>query len=81
MPFAEDDWKRIRIGAVTFRVAKPCSRCAIPTVDPQPDSAAAKPLRTLAGYRRRDNQVFFGQNLLHDGPGRLEVGMKVEVLE
>ena len=40
-PFAEDDWKRIRIGTVTFRVAKPCSRCAIPTVDPQPDSAAA----------------------------------------
>ena len=29
-PLAEDDWKRIRIGTVTFRVAKPCSRCAIP---------------------------------------------------
>ena len=27
------------------------------------------------------NQVLFGQNLLHDGPGRLEVGMTVEVLE
>ena len=80
-PFAEDDWKRIRIGTVTFRVAKPCSRCAIPTVDPATGQRGSEPLRTLAGYRRRDNQVFFGQNLLHDGPGRLEVGMKVEVLE
>lgn len=79
--FAEDGWKLIRIGGVVFRVAKPCSRCAIPTIDPATGARGAEPLRTLAGYRRRDNQVFFGQNLLHDGPGRLEVGMTVEILE
>jgi uncharacterized protein YcbX len=33
-PFAEDTWREIRIGAVHFRVAKPCARCSITTRDP-----------------------------------------------
>src|SRR5258708_3426367 len=32
-PHAEDSWKRIRIGAVEFEVAKPCTRCVFTTVD------------------------------------------------
>lgn len=32
--FAEDGWKRIRIGSVEFVVAKPCSRCILTTLDP-----------------------------------------------
>jgi len=78
---AEDNWKRIRIGDTEFRVAKPCSRCIIPTIDPSTGERGREPLQTLAGYRRRDNKVYFGQNLIHDGVGRLEVGMPVEVLE
>ena len=31
--FAEDPWKRIRIGEVVLDVVKPCSRCTIPGVD------------------------------------------------
>ncbi len=82
-PYAEDDWKRIRIGGIDFRLVKPCSRCVIPTIDPEtaekhPDK---EPMRTLLTYRRRDNKVFFGQNVLHDAEGRLEVGMPVEILE
>ena len=38
-------------------------------------------MRTLLTYRRRDNKVYFGQNLIHDGVGRLQLGMSVEVLE
>jgi len=34
----------------------------------------------LAGYRRRDGAVLFGQNGLHDGPGSLAVGDTVTVL-
>jgi uncharacterized protein YcbX len=79
--FAEDGWRRIRIGDVGFRVAKPCSRCVIPTIDPVSGERSAEPLRTLMGYRRRDNKVYFGQNLIHDGVGTLAVGMPVEVLE
>lgn len=80
-PFAEDRWRVIRIGGVVFRVVKPCARCAITTIDPETALRSPEPLRTLAGYRRHNNMVMFGQNLIHDGPGRLEAGMAVEVLE
>jgi uncharacterized protein YcbX len=79
-PYAEDGWKRIRIGDIEFRVAKPCSRCIIPTIDFATGERAREPLQTLMTYRKRDNKVYFGQNLLHDAGGRLEVGTQVEVL-
>ena len=80
-PFAEDRWRRIRIGALEFRVAKPCSRCIIPAVDYSTGQVGAEPLRTLKTYRKRGNKIYFGQNLIHEAAGRLAVGMPVEVLE
>ncbi len=80
-PFAEDTWSHIRIGGMTLRVVKPCSRCIITTIDPATAARGAEPLQTLSQYRRRGNKVYFGQNLLHDGAGRLAVGMPLEVLE
>ena len=82
-PFDEDRWHRIRIGAVTFRVAKPCPRCVMTTVDQSVGrSLGTEPLRTLATFRRNaQGQVDFGQNLLHAGTGRLEIGMPVELLD
>lgn len=80
-PYAEDSWRRIRVGGITFRVAKPCSRCAIPAIDPETAQKGVEPLRTLSRYRREGNQVYFGQNLLHDGTGELKLGAPVEVLE
>lgn len=81
-PYAEDAWRRIRIGDLTFRVAKPCARCVIPTVNPETgEREGNEPLKTLMSYRKRGSQVFFGQNLLHDGSGVLEAGMPVEVLQ
>ena len=80
-PYAEDGWRRLRIGEVTLRVVKPCSRCKITTVDPYTGETGVEPLKTLAGYRREGKQVYFGQNLLHDGPGELTLEMPLEVLE
>ncbi len=81
-PYAEDHWRRIRIGAVEFRLVKPCSRCIIPSIDPATgERDGSEPLATLSRYRQRGNKVYFGQNLIHDGPGRLAVGDGVEVLE
>ncbi len=82
-PHEEDRWQRIRVGDVEFRVVKPCSRCIVPTVDPDTGEPAAdrEPIRTLMQYRKRDHKVYFGQNLLHDGLGRLQRGMPVEILE
>ncbi|MGH6644127.1 MAG: MOSC domain-containing protein, partial [Bradyrhizobium sp.] len=62
---AEDEWKRIRIGAVEFDVAKACTRCVFTTVDPARGERdpEGEPLRTLIGYRRTADGVTFGQNL------------------
>ncbi|MFN3919483.1 MAG: MOSC domain-containing protein [Methylohalobius sp.] len=79
--YAEDGWHRIAVGGIPMRVVKPCSRCAITTVDPQTGRFSGKePLATLATYRKRGNQVYFGQNLIHEGRGRLCVGDRVEIL-
>lgn len=82
-PFAEDGWQRIRIGGLDFRVAKGCSRCIMTTLDPASGqrSADGEPLATLRTFRQRDGEVYFGQNLICDGRGTLEVGMPVDVLE
>lgn len=81
--FAEDGWKRIRIGQQTFRVLSPCTRCILTTVDPRTGerSEDREPLTTLRTYRQKEGDVLFGQNLVADGEGVLEVGMPVEVLE
>lgn len=80
-PHCEDDWRRIRINGIGFRLVKPCSRCKITHVDPatganDPDG----PLQALAGYRKQKNRVMFGQNALHDDQGVLRTGTKVEVV-
>lgn len=81
--FAEDGWKRIRIGDVEFRVVKPCSRCILTTIDPQTGerSADREPLATLQKYRAQADGAMFGQNLVNDSKGQLQVGMPVEILE
>lgn len=81
--FAEDGWKRIRIGQQTFRVLSPCTRCILTTVDPHTGerSEDREPLTTLRTYRQKEGDVLFGQNLVADGEGVLEVGMPVDVLE
>ena len=80
-PFAEDTWRRIRIGEVECSVVKPCARCAIPTVDPDTGEVGKEPMRTLANFRRRNDDVFFGENLVHHSSGTLREGAAVIVLE
>ncbi len=82
-PYSEDEWRRIRIGTLEFRVVKGCSRCIMTTLDPQTGerSADREPLTTLQNYRARDGEVYFGQNLIACAEGQLALGMPVEVLE
>jgi len=69
----------LRIGGVGFRIAKPCARCVITTTDQQSGERGSEPLRTLAGYRRVENKIHFGQNLVHEGRGTVRIGDEVEV--
>lgn len=80
-PFAEDGWRHVRVGSVTFRVVKPCARCKITTVDQKTAATGKEPLRTLARFRKVAGNVLFGQNLIHDSTGVVRVGDEVEVLE
>lgn len=83
-PWAEDTWRRIRIGAVEFRVAKPCERCVMVTQDAASgiQTDPHEPLQTLKRLHRNGRGgPCFGQNLIPDGPGQISVGDEVEVLE
>ncbi|WP_030662885.1 MOSC domain-containing protein [Streptomyces rimosus] len=79
-PWDEDDWQRIRIGEVAFRVVKPCGRCVITTTDQLTGQRGKEPLRTLARHRRVGDQLVFGQNLIPENTGTLRVGDPFEVL-
>ncbi|WP_415883820.1 MOSC N-terminal beta barrel domain-containing protein [Neptuniibacter sp. QD34_54] len=82
--FAEDSWKRIRIGEVEFEIVKDCSRCVLTTIDPKTGQPvpAGEPIKTLANYRKgEDNEVYFGQNLVPLNEGQIKQGDTVEVLE
>ncbi|HXX30808.1 MAG TPA: MOSC N-terminal beta barrel domain-containing protein [Myxococcaceae bacterium] len=79
-PFAEDGWKRVRVGEVTLRIVKPCKRCVTTTVDQGTAEQGKEPLATLATFRRDGDGVLFGQNAVHQGPGRIRVGDAVQVL-
>ncbi len=78
--FDEDRWRQIRIGGMTFDVAKPCSRCVMPSIDQGTGQRDPQINRVLASYRRKDGQVYFGQNLLYAAGGTVTVGDSVEVL-
>ena len=79
-PYAEDTWKQIRIGELILRLVKPCSRCIIPCIDIQTGESSAEPVKTLSSYRKRENKIFFGQNVIVNGTGQLQVGMAVEII-
>ncbi|MFI5685317.1 MOSC domain-containing protein [Streptomyces sp. NPDC051636] len=79
--WAEDDWSRISIGEVVFRVTKPCGRCVVTTTDQGTAERGREPLRTLGRYRRFGNQLVFGQNLVPQAPGTIRVGDPVRILD
>jgi uncharacterized protein YcbX len=80
--YAEDNWRSIQIGAMILDVAKPCSRCVMPSIDQATAQKDGEILRVLAGYRRgADRQTYFGQNLLYTGSGELRLGDAVQVLK
>jgi MOSC domain-containing protein len=82
--WAEDGWRVLRIGAVTFRVVKACARCVFTTIDPDTAAKGHEPLFALARHRRWDGKVWFGVNLIPDAPpagALIRKGDPVEILD
>jgi uncharacterized protein YcbX len=80
-PFAEDTWKRIRIGGIEIALVKPCARCVVTTIDKETLAKSKEPLKTLESYRRHPLGAIFGMNAIPLNSGRLELGMNVEILD
>ena len=58
--YEEDQWRRIKIGEVTFKVAKPCSRCVMTTVNPETGEKMGKdPLFTLSRVQKNRRWGYF----------------------
>ncbi|MBR9997800.1 MAG: MOSC domain-containing protein [Cyclobacteriaceae bacterium] len=75
--FSEDSFIRITIGDAIFRAVKPCARCIVTTTDQQTGDRGKEPLSTLATYRKNENKVLFGQNLICLQEGNVYLGDKL----
>ncbi len=86
-PFAEDNWRKIKIGENIFHAVKPCARCVITTIEQETgQKQGVEPLKTLAAYRipKRSvkKKILFGQNLIAEKAGGIiSVGDQIEILE
>lgn len=82
--WAEDTWKRVRMGEAEFEVTTPCERCKITTLDPVDPRVVRRdgePLKTLATFRRHGSGVVFAVNAVCLTPGAtIRVGDVVEAL-
>ena len=75
--WAEDGWRQLAAGPVTLRLASPCSRCKVITLDQQTGAnpARTEPLRTLGTFHRDDaGRITFGWNAVPEALGTIAVG-------
>lgn len=77
----EDRMARMDINGVILRGVKPCARCVVTTQDPETGAKGKEPLQTLATYRKLDNKLYFGENVVPLNTGIIRVGDAVRVLE
>jgi uncharacterized protein YcbX len=79
-PYQEDKMNRFKVANIAFYGVKPCARCVITTTNQETSERLAEPLKTLATYRKFENKVLFGMNLLNEGWGEIRVGDKIEII-
>lgn len=77
--FKEDSWYGLKIGSVNFRNAKPSARCKVINIDQEAGTIHKEPLRTLSTFRKKDNKVFFGTNLIPLNSGIIHEGDEVVI--
>ena len=63
-PWSEDRIDTLAFGELTLRLVKPCTRCAIPSIDQRTGARAADPLPVLRPFRfnRELLGITFGEN-------------------
>lgn len=64
-PYAEDDWRYLRIGQQYFEMLGACRRCQMVCIDQQTAEKNQEPFVTLSKTRRFDGRVYFGEHTCH----------------
>jgi uncharacterized protein YcbX len=84
-PYSEDTWSGLRIGDVELALVKPCSRCVIPSINPQTGAKESSFNKMLAQHRRhQDGKIYVGQNAIIKQASLdslLSVGDRVEIIK
>lgn len=80
-PHVEDSWvgRRLRLGGAVVRVTGTVPRCAVVDVGPDTGVRDAPVLKTLAGYRREEQDVHFGVDAVVVEPGAVRTGDTAEL--
>lgn len=78
-PFEEDNWRLFTIGNNRFVGVKPCGRCVLTTVNQETAERGMEPLATLTTFRKMNNKINFGQNLLAIDYHEIHEGDKIEL--
>ncbi|TSD66781.1 MOSC domain-containing protein [Inquilinus sp. KBS0705] len=78
--YSEDVINEAIVNGIHLFGVKLCARCVLTTVDQVTAIKGKEPLKTLARYRRKENKILFGQNLVFKGQGELNVGDELKVL-
>lgn len=73
-PHEEDAFDTFQIGNVKFKNAKPCGRCVMVNNNPMTGIMNKEPLKTVSTYRKVDNSVLFGTNILCLNEGIIAIG-------
>jgi len=79
--YEEDGWAHFTINNINFYGVKLSARCIITTINQDTIKQSKEPLKTLATYRQKNNNIYFGQNLLHHGEGTLHIGNEIKLIE
>jgi uncharacterized protein YcbX len=77
--FIEDEMAAFTINEINFLGVKPCARCVMTTINQQTAQKSKEPLKTLATYRMKNNKIYFGQNVLQQQNGFINVGNEIKI--
>ncbi len=85
-PFIEDDWKSIKIASQVFKITHRCIRCNVPNINQENAQIEKEPNRTLATFRRFEQDIYFGVNAVWmsettDGYGTLSIDDPLNILD
>jgi uncharacterized protein len=70
----EDSFGNFQIGTVKFQNAKPCGRCIMVNTNANNGAVKKEPLSTLSTYRKVDNSILFGTNIVCLNEGEISIG-------